>query len=179
MKEQIRNVVTLVAICAIVAILLAATNLITAPIIEENERIAINNALLEVMPDGGSFNKLDIDNQELPKIVTDVYAAENGGYVLRMTTKGYASKMNLMVGVREDGTVSGAVCLSSSETLGYEKTYGTNFVGLGSSDVDSVETVSGATLTTSAYRDAIKQAISVAAKLGDNTNTEGGAGNEE
>ena len=35
--------------------------------------------------------------------------------------------MVIMCGVSKDGVVTGALCLSSNETLGKEKTYGENF----------------------------------------------------
>ena len=65
----------------------------------------------------------------LPATVTEVFREANGGYVVKMTTTGYSSGLIIMCGVNADGTVSGAVCLGSSETLGYEKTFGESFVG--------------------------------------------------
>ena len=67
-----------------------------------------------------------------------------------------------MCGVTADGTVSGAVCLSSGETLGYEKTYGDNFKGKDALALGTVDTISGATKTTSAYRSAINDAMNAA-----------------
>ena len=39
MKKSIKSIVTLVCICAVVAILMAITNVFTAPIISKNERV--------------------------------------------------------------------------------------------------------------------------------------------
>ncbi|MBE6584589.1 MAG: FMN-binding protein [Ruminococcaceae bacterium] len=166
MKGQIKSIVTLVCICTVVAVLLAVTNMITAPIIEANQNAAANEALLEVMPEGKNFQKVDVSGYTLPSTVSEVYKEQGGGYVIRLTTTGYASGMTLMVGVRADGTVSGAVCLSSGETLGHEKTFGQNFVGKDAAGVDAVDTVSGATLTTGAYRAAVKDALNTATILG-------------
>jgi Na+-translocating ferredoxin:NAD+ oxidoreductase RnfG subunit len=58
------------------------------------------------------------------------------------------------------------VCLSSSETLGHEKTFGESFVGKDAAGVDAVDTISGATKTTSAYKNAIKDALNTAIILG-------------
>ena len=166
MKKSIKSIVALVCICAVVAILMAITNVFTAPIISENENKKANAALLEVMPNGGSFEKVDISKHELPATVTEAYKAENGGYVIKLTTTGYSTGFVIMCGVNADGTVSGAVCLASTETLGKEQTYGQNFVGKDSDGVDAVEIISGATKTTSAYRSAIKDAINTAIILG-------------
>jgi Na+-translocating ferredoxin:NAD+ oxidoreductase RnfG subunit len=62
--------------------------------------------------------------------------------------------------------VTGAVCLSSNETLGYEKTFGENFAGKNAEGVAAVEAISGATKTTAAYRDAVKDALNAAIILG-------------
>jgi hypothetical protein len=70
-----------------------------------------------------------------------------------------------MCGVNADGTVSGATCLSSEETLGYEKTYGNNFKGLNADSIGEVDAISGATKTTAAYRAAIEDAIEAANTL--------------
>ena len=60
MKKSIKSILVLVCICATVSILLALTNSITSPIIEEGEQKKANAALLEVYADGGSFELVDI-----------------------------------------------------------------------------------------------------------------------
>lgn len=162
MKKSIMSTVVLVAICSVMALLLAATNLITAPIIQKNQDAAANQALLEVMPEGEGFEKVDITDSELPATVTEVYKEKNGGYVVRMTTSGYGSGMVIMCGIAADGTVTGTVCLASTETLGYEKTFGASFIGKDAAGVEAVDTVSGATKTTAAYKNAVKDALNTA-----------------
>ena len=166
MKKSVVSTLVLVCICAVMAVLLAITNSITAPIIKENEDKAANAALLEVMPEGEGFEQMDLSGFELPATVTEVYKETKGGYVVKMTTTGYSSGMVIMCGVNPDGTISGTVCLSSSETLGYEKTFGANFTGKDATGVDAVDTVSGATKTTQAYKNAVKDALNTAIILG-------------
>ncbi len=166
MKRSVTSTLVLVAICAVMAILLALTNSITAPIIQKNQDAAANEALLEVMPNGEGFEKVDISAYELPATVTEVYREKSGGYVVRMTTSGYGSGMVIMCGVSADGTVTGTVCLASTETLGYEKTYGADFVGKNAEGVEAVDTISGATKTTAAYKNAVKDALNTAIILG-------------
>lgn len=161
-----RSVSVLVAICAVMALLLAVTNALTAPIIEQAQNAAANQALLEVMPNGEGFRSVAFDAEALPKTVKEVYTEKNGGYVFKLETTGYGSGMILMCGVNADGTVSGVVCLGSTETLGYEKTYGTSFTGKDAAGVDAVDTISGATKTTAAYKGAVKDALNAAIILG-------------
>ena len=165
MKKSIQSTLVLVCICAVMAVLLAITNAITYPTIKANEDKAANAALLEVMPEGEGFEQMDLSSYQLPATVTEVYKESKGGYVVKMTTTGYSSGMVIMCGVNPDGTISGAVCLSSSETLGHEKTFGANFVGKDTAGVDAVDTISGATKTTSAYKNAVKDALNTAIKV--------------
>lgn len=166
MKKTIQSTLVLVCICAAISLLLAVTNAITAPIIAQNQSAAANAALLTVMPDGKDFEQVDLSSYTLPATVTEAYRESNGGYVITLTTTGYSSGMVIMCGVNADGTVSGALCLSSAETLGYEKTFGENFTGVNRDTVANVDTISGATRTTSAYRAAVQDALNAAIILG-------------
>ena len=166
MKKSVQSTLVLVAICAVMAILLAVTNAITAPIIKQNQDAAANEALLVVMPGGEGFEKMDTSSYTLPSTVTEVYKEANGGYVVTLTTTGYGSGFVIMCGVSADGTVTGAVCLASTETLGFEKTFGESFTGKDAAGVDAVDTISGATKTTTAYKNAIKDALNAAVILG-------------
>lgn len=166
MKKSVTSTLVLFAICAVMAVLLALTNSITAPIIQKNQEAAANEALLEVMPEGEGFEKMDLSTYELPATVTEVYKEAKGGYVVTLTTTGYGSGFVIMCGVSADGTVTGTVCLASTETLGHEKTFGANFVGKDATGVDATDTISGATKTTRAYKNAVKDALNTAIILG-------------
>ncbi len=161
MKSSIKSVGALTVICAVLAIILAVTNSITSPIIEANEKAAANEALLVVMPEGKDFEQVDTSLIELPVAINAVHKSSNGGYVVQLTTSGYGSDMVIMVGIDAESTVTGATCLKSSETLGYEKTYGDTAVGKTADDIDSLDTIAGATLTTTGYKNAIKYAFEV------------------
>ncbi len=167
MKDSIKSVVALTVICAVLAVILAVTNGITAPVIEENEKAAANAALLVVMPDGEDFESIDISKYELPATVTSVHKETSGGYVVQLLTSGYGSDMAIMVGIDSTGAVTGATCLKSSETLGFEKTYGDSTVGRTADDIDALDTVAGATLTTSGYKNAVKDALNTAIIIGE------------
>ena len=166
MKKQMKSIVALFSICAVIAILLAATNVITAPMIKKNEDEAATKAMLEVLPNGEDFKSIDISKFNLPSTVTEAYREKNGGYIFKMITSGFSTGMVILCGINSDGTVSGAVCLASSETLGYEKTFGDTLKGIDASTVGSVDTISGATKTTEAYRAAVRDALTAFAVLG-------------
>lgn len=167
MKNNIKNLSVFVCICAVITLLLAITNSFTAPIILKNQNASANKALLEVMPDGAGFELIDISAYTLPATVSNVYRETSGkGHVVKLVTSGYATDMSIMCGIDTNGVITGAVCLSSNETLGKEKTYGENFVNKDLAAVDAVDIIGGATKTTAAYKNAIKDALNTVVILG-------------
>ena len=76
MKKSVTSTLTLVCICAVIAVMLAITNAVTAPIIEQNNNAAANEALLEVMPSGKNFTEIDISAYTLPQTVTKAYSED-------------------------------------------------------------------------------------------------------
>ena len=167
MKSNIKKLAVFVCICTVITLLLAITNSFTAPIILKNQNESANAALLEIMPDGSGFEQIDTAEYTLPATVSEVYKETAGkGYVVKLVTAGYGTDMVIMCGVDANGIVTGAVCISSNETLGKEKTYGESFGGKDAAGVDTVDTISGATKTTSAYKNAVKDALNTAIILG-------------
>ncbi len=167
MKKSIKNLSVFVSICAVITLLLAVTNTFTAPIIEQNQAASANQALMEVMPDGTGFEAVDISTYTLPATVSEVYRETSGrGCVIKLITSGYGTDMVIMCGITADGTVSGALCLSSNETLGKEKTYGESFLHKNAEEAEAVDVIGGATKTTEAYKNAIKDAFNTAIILG-------------
>ena len=163
MKKSIKNLAVFVCICSIITLLLAFTNSVTLPIITQNQNAAANEALLEVMPDGEGFDAVDVSTYTLPATVSEVFMETTGkGYVVKLVTAGYGTDMVVMCGVSNEGVVTGAVCLSSNETLGKEKTYGENFTNQDAAGVDAVDIIGGATKTTAAYKNAVKDALNTA-----------------
>lgn len=166
MAKQIKNIVALVAIVAVMGLLLAITNAVTAPVIEKNQSAAANEALLVVMPEGTGFESVDLAGQDLPGTVVEAYRETGGlGYVFKLNATGWKPDMILMCGVTADGTVTGATCLSSSETWDYVNTLGPQMAGKTADTLADVE--AGATsLSVKGYKSAVKDAIDAAVILG-------------
>ena len=139
-------------------------------------RPADDNSLLhQVMPNGVGFEEVDISGFPLPSTVVAAYKETTGwGYVLELYTTGYASGLNLLCGVSAEGSVTNVICLSSNETLGKEKVYGEFFCGVTANTIGDVDTINGATYTTAAYKNAVRDALNAAAVLrGDTVNIGG------
>ena len=60
MKENVKSVVVLTAICLVVAALLAVTNFYTAPVIEANKAAAATGSLAEVIPGATGVEEVEI-----------------------------------------------------------------------------------------------------------------------
>ena len=162
-------IIVLVLICAVMSGLLAFTNGITAPIIEEAERKANEEARLEVMPQADSFEQVEIAG--VPDSVTGVFKAANGaGYVFSITAQGYGGKntLKMTVGIDMEGKITGTKVLSQSETpgLGAKIVSDANFYGQFPgkdaayvSDIKNIDTISGATFSSNFYRLALTYAF--------------------
>ena len=168
-KKSLKDVLVLLVICSVFAVLLAATNSITAPVIKAELDRKANEAYIAVMPEGAVFDDtstVDLSKYTLPKTVVEAKRENNGmGYAIKLVTKGYADGMTLIVGVSADGIVTGATCIASNETWGLEGTLGDKFEG---KDVNTaVDVEAGATsFTVNGYRAAVIDAINTATILG-------------
>lgn len=159
-KENVMPVAILAAICLVVALLMGIVNKFTAPVIEQAELQAVQDSLAEVMP-GGEFEKADIPDIA-PSTVSGVYNDKiSGGKVVTLVTMGYGGEIAITLGVDSEGKVTKAVVTKESETHGQSgmKTYTDNFAGLDAAEVSEVETFSQATISSTAIKNAIYDAM--------------------
>ena len=80
------------------------------------------NALRNVMPEAETFKAVDVAPEDGTIVVTGAQEALKGdarvGYCLTVSTKGYGGPISMVVGVREDGSVSAIRILTHTETPG-------------------------------------------------------------
>ena len=157
-KNKLMPTIVLSTICVLVVALLAAINMFTGPAIRENQRQKLQEALLEVMPDGGLFTKLE-NVSGLPESVTDVFVASNGGYVIQTQAKGFKTGMIIVCGIDENGYITGTKCIKSQETNGAENILPEMYVGKTISDYETVEIIANSTKTSEGYKTAIGDAF--------------------
>ena len=166
-KKSFKDVAVLLCICAFFAVVLAATNSVTAPIIADRLAGAANQAYEAVIPGAAGFEDVDLSAYTLPSSVREAKRETSGkGYAFKIETKGYGSGLVLIIGVSPDGLITGATCIESNETNNVEKTYGENFIGKDKDGANSVDIVAGSTMTSNAYRGAIIDAINSVAIFG-------------
>ena len=159
-KFNFKPTLVLSSICLTVALLLSLINSVTAPIIEKNQNAAANEALLELLPNGKNFEELTIDST-YPKVITQGYKAD-GGFIFTAVVAGKSTGLTIMCSLDEAGKIVATKVLASQETVSYaEKVFpsvqGNNgkYTGM-TYDTFEPFLVSGATLTSAAYGEAIK-----------------------
>ena len=111
-----KPIVVLSVICVIITGALAATNQVTAPIIEAATIAAQNAARFELLPEADDFTAVEGVSVEN---VSDVYVANNGtGAVVTCAAKGYGGTITVMVAFNPDDTVKQIKITEQSETAG-------------------------------------------------------------
>ncbi|MBO5410355.1 MAG: RnfABCDGE type electron transport complex subunit G [Clostridia bacterium] len=175
LKEFIVPTVTLFVICLVATFLLGLTNSVTAPIIEE---LAIET---EIKSRQTVFAQADnFGEAKTLKDGSTIVAAldESGnviGHVVVNTAKGYGGDISVMTGVDINGKVTGVNILSHAETAGLgakaaEDSFRNQFIGLiegitvskGEGGENSIDAITGATITSKAVTQAVNAAIEAA-----------------
>ena len=165
-KNTLMPAIVLGAIFIVVSLILSGVNMITGPIIEAHQNAAANEALLVVLPEGKNFEEIEITS-DYPASVTKGYKAD-GGFVFQMTVTGKSAGLVIMCGIDTDGKVVGTKVIANEETPAYaDKVFPSvegldgSYMGMG---LDGFEPylVSGATLTSRAFGEAIKAALQAA-----------------
>ena len=161
-----KPIVVLCAICIIITGALAATNGVTAPIIEAATLAAQEAARTELLPEATGFTKVEGVNVEN---VADVYASDNNvGTVITSSAKGYGGSMTVMVAFNTDGTIKQIKVTEQAETQGLgtkvttDPSYWTRYIGLEAKTLTlgtDVDAMTGATISSRALISAVNAAI--------------------
>ena len=167
-KKNIMPVAVLTLICVIVAALLGAVNMLTAPVVTERNEAAVSASLGEVMQ-GGQFNsEPDELKPGAPSTVKKVYTEKTGKgtVVVLLTNKGYTGKnIGLTVGIDTDGKITGMKITQNEESIVPAElkpggTYGNHYVGAGAEDVPELSTGATVVYTEGAIKSALNDAFS-------------------
>ncbi len=164
MNKYVKSVLVLTIICIIVGTMLAITNYVTGPIIADANRKKSLESCFKVMTEAEDFKEVDVSFLDVPSTITNVYKEKNHkGFVFRMKTNGYKSGLVIMCGISNDGKITGVTTLASEETVGIGKKtedpdYESQYIGK-DKNLKGVEGISGATITSTAYKKAINDAF--------------------
>ena len=175
----LRLAVTLLAICAAVALALAGVNAITKDRIAAIQAEKTQKAIAEVL--FGATDVEEISFTDESGLISTVYKSDLGYAVEVTPTSGFTGAIKMMVGVSHDGKVLGVSIISHAETAGLGAVAGASsakgqafrdsFLGLTApvspnKDGGQADTITGATITSRAICDGVNAALACVENLG-------------
>ncbi len=167
-------VIILFAISAITALLLGLVNMITAPVIAANNEAKNAAAMAAVLP-ADNYSEVAYTGDDTSIIA--MYQAGDAGYVVQVACPGsFSGTLNIMVGVDNEGTVTGVEVVKHAETSGLganatKPAFKDQFAGLTGTaavtkDGGSIVPITGATITSRAVSNGVNSAVAAAASMG-------------
>ncbi|MFO7610885.1 MAG: FMN-binding protein [Clostridia bacterium] len=169
MRDILKPAISLFIICVLITFSVALVYNVTAETIAEREWEALNIAMNEVLPGGAPFEDITeslsgISNPGDTIRITSAFKSEKG-YVFNMIAPGYGGDMAVIIGIDENAKISGLRLGSNSETpsLGKraeEEFFTSRFSGINTNENinDSVDSISGVTITSTAVKKAAQKA---------------------
>lgn len=171
-SSPVRLIAAILITCTVAALGLGATYSLTAERIAEQERIAEEAALREVLSGAATYERV-VDPEfetEAAELTDDVFIAlyeafdEDGdlvGWGVRVAPRGYGGPIQMAVGLERDGQVTGASIVIMNETPGLgtkvsDEDFLAQFGGWVSQDIEAqarrMDAVTGATKSSNAVR---------------------------
>ena len=165
-NKVFKPIVVLCAICIVVTGALAATNSVTAPIIEAATKAAEEAARTELLPDAQGFEAVDLTAEN----VSAIYKTTNDvGVVITSSAKGYGGDVVVMTAITPDGTIKQIKVTEQSETKGIGSnvvstpSYWERYEGVSAGQAlvlnQDIDAYSGATISSKAVLSAVNSAI--------------------
>lgn len=154
-----KSIAVLTVICIVISGALALVNSFTAPVIEEARAARETASRLKLLPDAIGFRVLNMEG--MPESITSAYSGQDAhgnvkGYVFTAEHKGFDGTISVMVAFDLDGRIANVATMdvtSETKTLGgltAKPEYTGQYAGKGA-DLQGVDGVSGATITSKAY----------------------------
>lgn len=146
-------------ISAIAGGALSAVNSVTKPIIDANALKAEQSNLEKLYP-GAEFAPIDL--VDAPETITKAFEVVGEGVVYKCENQGFKNPIVFLIGISNDGTFSGYTVLENGDTSGIgtrvnEAEFSDGFIG---ESIDkSIDTLSGATISSTAVKEAIEAAV--------------------
>lgn len=162
--EKIKPTLVLTLICIIVSALLVFANSITKDKIAQAEADALNNSLVSVLGDGTNPKVSNYTSDDTT--VNGIYTDDKNQVAFEMTVDGYSKGgLYLLVGINENGEVSGVSIITITETKGLgTKVQDDGFISqfIGATDTNyQFEKITGATFSSKGMKSAVDTALTI------------------
>lgn len=160
---MMKDLIKPIAVLAVAAALVGGARLGLAGTAAANAEAEQNKMMSVLLPGSAAFVPEEYDGED--ENITAVYKGDTG-YVVETLTDGYAGGIRLLVGVDNEGTVTGVVVRALTETfgLGHEALTDTAFLSqfLGTAGEaavgEDVDALTGATVTSKAIAKGVNSA---------------------
>jgi len=161
-KDFIAPILVLSIICLVVSGALSLMHDLTHPVIEAaaSERAYI--AMNEKIPHATGFEELDTEG--LPRTIREAYATENNvGYIFIVSVNGFSGEVRVICAIDPEGRLIRSGVLQHTETKGIgtiieQDTFLNRFDGK-DNRLDGISAITGATISTNAFINAIRDAF--------------------
>ena len=155
--------VPILAIILCAGLLLGLYNM-TLPLRQAKAEEELQQKLLTLLPGSKEFTAEEYDGED--QTIRSVYKAENG-YVIATSTQGYAGSIAMLIGVTNEGSVTGLQIRDMEETygLGFEALTDAEFLAQflgteGDAEVgENIDAITGATVTSKAITRSVNAAV--------------------
>ncbi len=159
-----RSILIPIAAIVLSAVILAGTSLALSGIAVENGRKEHHEILKTLLPGSTEFTVEPYTGDDAN--IVSVHKGETG-FVIETVTRGYVDEIRMLIGVSNDGKVTGLMVRDMSETfgLGAQALTDTDFLAQflntsGEAEVGStVDALTGATVTSKAITRAVNSAV--------------------
>ena len=165
-----RLTLILFSICAVCALVLGMANMVTANAIAANQKAKKDAAMAKVLA-SDTYTPVDYSGDD--ESIKSINAAGDLGHVVEVACGGsFSGTLSIMVGVDNDGIVTGVEVVKTAETSGLgananKDSFKGQFVGLDvpaavTKDGGTIQAITGATITSRAVCNGVQSAVAAA-----------------
>ena len=159
-----KSIITSIVAIAAAALVLLGSGMGLSKVAAVNGEKELNEMLATVLPGNTSFEWEDYEGED--EAIRAVYKGETG-FVIQTVAYGYAGDITMLVGVSNDGTVTGLVVRDLSETYGLganaltDTAFLEQFLGTsGDAEIgNNMDAMTGATVSSKAVARAVNAAV--------------------
>ncbi|MDD4909725.1 MAG: RnfABCDGE type electron transport complex subunit G [Candidatus Omnitrophica bacterium] len=162
MKEYAKFSLTLFVICLVSAAFLSIVYSVTEPAIRKQAQAAEVSSLRKVVPEAADYKQEALGQNKL----FTVFDADKKciGYAFLCEAQGYSGAIKIMVGIDAAGDIKGVDIVEHSETPGLgsriqEQGFLSGFKGRSYNDIQGVDTIGGATISSAAVIKAVEESL--------------------
>lgn len=172
--EMVKAAVLFVVVCGLMVLALVGVNAATSAAAEARAAERRTAQLQSVMPEADAFSETWFDHDRVEEVLAAFSGSELKGYCVTVFAQGFGGEMELLVGVDVNGRVTGVSVVEHRETMELDITrqqaFLRQFLGMSGTirlngQSNSVEAVSGATMSSQAVTDGVNAALAAVANL--------------